>query len=171
MRGLSTLLQVLGKISDRKAGGTWIEKPLVCLDKAHSSCRVTGKDWKPVEQGTLGIYNFYYQQLGRTEHMCFSQFHAEASLKWQEGNENFFFFFFLCRRTKRADVESKRQQWVGTASRLIPVWSWKCKWAADTVRSEGAKSTEKQKWRSTHPYFKILARPQNCEYLLLLPIV
>jgi hypothetical protein len=88
VRGLIKLLQVLGKMfrQMQKEGGTWVEKPLGCLEKAHSSCRVTEKCWKAMEQGTRDTYNFYDSATWtvlniRTEHMCSSQSHAEASLK------------------------------------------------------------------------------------------
>lgn len=57
-------------------------------------------------------------------------------------------FFFNYRRTKRADMETKRPQWAGIVSRLIPVGSRKYRQAADTVRL-GAKSPVK--WERCSP--------------------
>lgn len=55
--GFEQALVVLGKMHRQKQTkvGPWAEKVLVCLGKAHSSCKVAEMGLKAVEQSTLGI--------------------------------------------------------------------------------------------------------------------
>lgn len=95
------------------------EKPLGCLGKAHSSCRVAEMDWKTTEGRTLEIHYLPYSAICTVLHVvghtCAYPVPAEAALKCQGRKES------KCLNLERLRADKEIRDSMDRTSKLIPM--------------------------------------------------